>query len=358
MINQDRLLGTFIDLVQIDNPSGGEATIAAHIRSLFASMGLAAEQDAVHNLLVRMPGQGQPLLLNAHMDSVAPCLGVRPVVVDGVVRSSGDTVLGADDLAGVAAIIEGVRAVLDQGAAHRAAELLFTVQEEVGLRGAAQFDTNQLQAREGVTFDSGGDFGGITVGAPAQDSLYAAIIGRAAHAGLAPERGINAIVVAAQALAAMPLGRIDEETTANVGIIKGGDATNIVPERVELWGEARSHSQEKLVGQIEQMVAAFEMAARVAGANVRVEVTHKYDTYRLSEELPIVQRIAAALRSMGVEPRLQISGGGSDVNILAQRGFQIANVSVGYREIHSTAEHIAVADLARAAALVEQLLLA
>jgi tripeptide aminopeptidase len=356
MINQDRLLGTFLDLVRIDNPSGGEAPIAAHVRSLLAGMGLAVEEDAIHNLLARIPGQGEPLLLNAHMDSVAPCLGVRPIVADGVVRSSGDTVLGADDLAGVAAIIEGVRSTLERGGAHRAAELLFTVQEEVGLRGAAQFEVSKLQAREGITLDSGGDFGGITVGAPAQDSLRAVVIGRAAHAGVAPERGINAIVVAAQALAAMPLGRIDAETTANIGIIKGGDATNIVPERVELWGEARSHDQQKLVDQIEQMVAAFELASRAAGASVQVEVTHKYDAYRLAKELPILDRIAAVMRAMQVEPTFQISGGGSDVNILAQRGFQIANLSVGYREIHSTGEHIAVADLGRAAELVERLL--
>jgi len=356
MIDQDRLLATFLDLVRIDNPSGGEGPIAAHIQTLLEGLGLTVEQDSIHNVLARVPGEGVPLLLNAHMDSVAPCHGVQPVVADGVVRSSGDTVLGADDLAGVAAIIEGVRATLERGGSHRAAEILFTVQEEVGLRGAAQFDTNKLQAREGVTFDSGGDFGGITIGAPSQDSLYIKISGRAAHAGVAPERGINAIVVAAEALAAMPLGRIDDETTANIGIIKGGDATNIVPDRVELWGEARSHNQDKLVAQVEAMVAACEEAARVRGANVEIEITHKYDAYRLTADMPMIHKLSATLREMGHEPRLQISGGGSDVNILAQRSIQLANVSVGYREIHSTGEHIALADFTRAAELVSRLL--
>jgi tripeptide aminopeptidase len=357
MIEQGRLLTTFLDLLRIDNPSRGEAAIAAHIRGLLEALGLAVEQDAMHNLLARVPGQGEPLLLNAHMDSVAPCHGVRPIVADGVVRSSGDTVLGADDLAGVAAIVEGVRATLDRGGPHRAAELLFTVQEEVGLAGAAGFDTGKLRAREGVTLDSGGDFGGITIGAPSQDSLHAVVTGRAAHAGVAPEKGVNAIVVAARALAAMPLGRIDSETTANIGIIKGGDATNIVPERVELWGEARSHSQAKLAAQVRAMIAALEAAAREAGGEARVEIAHRYDAYRLAVDLPIVQRIAAALRALGCEPSFQISGGGSDVNILAQRGLQIANVSVGYREIHSTGEYIAVADLERSAELVTRLLM-
>jgi tripeptide aminopeptidase len=356
MINPDRLLATFLDLVQIDNPSGGEAAIAAHIRGLLEALGLAVEQDGIHNLLARVPGQGEPLLLNAHMDSVAPCRGVRPLVADGVVRSSGDTVLGADDLAGVAAIIEGVRSTLERGGPQRAAELLFTVQEEIGLSGAAAFDATKLRAREGVTFDSGGDFGGITIGAPSQDSLHAVVTGRAAHAGVAPERGIIAIVVAAQALAAMPLGRIDEETTANIGIIRGGDATNIVPERVELWGEARSHSREKLAAQVQAMVAALETAASAAGGSAHVTVTHKYDAYRLAEDLPIIRRIVASMRAIGYRPTFQISGGGSDVNILAQRGIQIANVSVGYREIHSTGEFIAVADLERSAQLVARLL--
>jgi tripeptide aminopeptidase len=356
MINQERLLATFLDLVQIDNPSRGEATIAAYIRGLLESIGLAVEEDAVHNLLARVPGDGEPLLLNAHMDSVAPCHGVRPVVADGVVRSSGDTVLGADDLAGVAAIIEGVRSTLERGGLHRAAELLLTVQEEIGLAGAAAFDAAKLQARVGVTLDSGGDFGGITVAAPSQDSLHVVVTGRAAHAGVAPERGINAIVVAAQAVSTMPLGRIDSETTANIGIIKGGDATNIVPERIELWGEARSHDQEKLSAQVGAMVAALEDAAGAHGGSVRIEVTRKYDAYHLSEDLPIIQQLAAALRAMEFEPRYQVSGGGSDVNILAQRGLQIANVSVGYREIHSTGEYIAVADLERAAELVVRVL--
>lgn len=356
MIDQDRLLGTFLGLVRIDNPSGEEAAIAAHIRGLLADMGLPVEEDSIHNLLARVPGEGAPLLLNAHMDSVAPCRAVRPVVAGGVVRSSGDTVLGADDLAGVAAIIEGVRVVLERDGPHRAAEILFTVQEEVGLRGAAAFDTGKLRAREGFTLDSGGDFGVITVGAPSQDSLYAQVTGRAAHAGVAPEQGISAIVVAARALAAMPLGRIDEETTANIGVIKGGDATNIVPERVELWGEARSHDRARLANQVQAMTAALETAARAHGASVRVDITHKYDAYRLTEDVPVVRRAAAVLRAMGLEPQFHLSGGGSDVNIFAQRNLSVANLSVGYRAIHSTAEHIAVADLARAAELVVRLL--
>jgi tripeptide aminopeptidase len=337
MVNTERLLATFLDLVQIDNPSGGEGPIAAQISQLLESLGLTVEHDALHNLIARVPGEGAPLLLNAQVRVISSFAGE--------------------------AILEGLRARLEQGGPHRAAEIVFTVQEEVGLRGAAQLDTSVLVAREGVTFDSGGDFGRIIVGAPSQDSLHVVVQGRAAHAGVAPERGINAIVVAASALANMPLGRIDHETTANIGIIKGGDATNIVPERVELWGEARSHDQDKLVAQVQTMVAALEAAARGSGARVQIEITHKYDAYRLSADLPIIQSMqphrfpgTAELRAMGCEPVLEISGGGSDVNIFAQHAMQVANVSVGYREIHSTTEHIAVVDLERAAELAWRLL--
>jgi tripeptide aminopeptidase len=356
MIDQDRPLHTFLNLVRIDNPSGEEGAIAAYVRGLLETLGLAVETDSIHNLLARVPGEGEPLLLNAHMDSVAPCRGVRPIVADGFVRSSGDTVLGADDLAGVAAIIEGVRATLERGGPHRAAEILFTVQEEVGLGGATAFDTRLLKAREGFTLDASGDIGGITAGAPSQDSLHIVVKGRAAHAGVAPQQGINAIVVAGHALAHMPLGRIDEETTANIGIITGGDATNIVPPQVEMWGEARSHDQDKLVGQVRAMVESLEEAAREFGASVRIEVTHKYDTYRLSEDLPIIRQAVEVFQAMGIEPRFEISGGGSDVNVFAQRGLSMANLSIGYRAIHSTEEHIAIDDLNRAAEIVARLL--
>ncbi|HEX5689053.1 MAG TPA: M20/M25/M40 family metallo-hydrolase, partial [Roseiflexaceae bacterium] len=339
-----------------DNPSGEEAAIAAHIRGQLESVGLQVEEDALHNLLARLPGDGEPLLLNAHMDSVAPCRNVRPVVADGIIRSSGDTVLGADDLAGVAAILEGVRATLERGAKHRAAEIVFTVQEEVGLRGAAGFDTNKLRARTGFTLDSGGGFGGITIGAPSQDSLHVVITGRASHAGVAPEQGVSAIVVAGHALAAMPLGRIDHETTANIGIIKGGAATNIIPEQVELWGEARSHDSTKLRAQVQAMVDALQTAATTHGATVDVEIKHKYDTYRLSADTPSIRQAAVVLQAMGFEPRYEISGGGSDANVFAQRGLSVANISVGYQAIHSTGEYIAIADLERAAEFVARLL--
>jgi tripeptide aminopeptidase len=355
-VHTERLLNTFLELVRYDNPSGEEAAIAGHIRGILEELGLHVEQDSSLNLLAHLPGEGEPLLLNAHTDSVQPCTNVRPVVQDGVVRSSGDTVLGADDLAGVAAIIEAVRSVREAGQPHRAADILFTTQEESGLKGAAAFDYSRLRAREGYTLDMNGEVGGICLGSPSQTSLTAVVIGKAAHAGVAPEDGISAIRVASEAIAAMPLGRIDAETTANIGVIQGGEATNVVPARVELRGEARSHNPTTLEKQVSTMVDALNQAAARHQARVEITLNHPYRAYRLDEDEPVVNHVMAALRRMDIEPQTFVSGGGSDANVFAQNGLRVANLSLGYRDIHTVNEHIAVDALERMTQLVALLL--
>jgi tripeptide aminopeptidase len=355
-MQSERLLNTFLDLVQIDNPSGQETAVVDYIRAALALPGLRMEQDEAFNLVVYVPGTGEPMLFNAHTDSVNPCEGVRPVVTDGIIRSSGDTVLGADDLAGVAAIVEAVRSLRESGEPHCAAELLFTSQEEVGLKGASAFDYSRLRAREGFTFDMTGEPGGICLGAPSQASLSAVVLGRAAHAGLAPEEGINAIRVASEAIVRMPLGRIDAETTANIGIIRGGEATNIVTPRVELRGEARSHNPDMLHMQVAAMEKALHEAADLYQAQVEVTLTYPYHAYRLQEDEPVVTCARNTLQQMGIEPYTFISGGGSDVNVFLQHGLRVANLSLGYRDIHTVNEQIAVADLEFVARLVMRLL--
>lgn len=355
-MNADRLLNTFLELVRLDNPSKQETAVVHYLCQALEALGLEVEQDAVLNLVTRLPGSGEPVLLNAHTDSVQSCLNVTPIVVNGIVRSSGDTVLGADDLAGVAAILEGVRSTIEAGSEHRAAEILFTSQEEIGLKGASAFDYRRLNAQYGFAFDAAGEVGGICLGAPSQDNLYVAITGKAAHAGLEPERGISAIRVAAEAIISIPLGRIDAETTANIGVIRGGEATNIVPPRLELWGEARSHNPDSLDTQVAAMSNAFSEAAARHNAQAEVTITRCYEAYRLTENEPVVQQAQAAIRAIGLQPRTFVSGGGSDINIFCQNGLRVANLSVGYHDIHSNNEYIAVADLERVAQLVETLL--
>jgi tripeptide aminopeptidase len=356
MINTDRLLDTFLTLVRVDNPSGQEQAMAQTVIGMMRERGLQPEQDAKGNIIARVPGQGEPLLLSAHLDSVAPAVGKRPIVDGAVVRSSGDTVLGADDLAGVAAILEGVQARMEGNGQHRAAEIVFSVEEEVGLQGARALDFSKVTAKQGVALDLNGDVGGICVAAPAHDQIMVTITGKAAHAGVAPETGVSAIVVAADAISRMPLGRIDAETTANIGTITGGAARNIVPEQVQMVGEARSRDEAKLDRQTAAMREAFEVAAQLHGAQVTFEALRAYGAQKIAPDSPIVQLCQAAVRRIGLEPYLIETGGGSDVNIFSMHGIHAVNLSVGYKEIHSTNEHIAIADLEKCARLVFALL--
>ena len=356
MINSDRLLQTFTALVQVDNPSGQEQQMAQAVIGRLRALGLQPEQDGKGNVVTRLPGEGAPLLLSAHLDSVAPAVGKRAVVDGDTIRSAGDTVLGADDLAGVSAILEAVASTLERGGAHRAAEIVFSVEEEIGLHGARALDFATLKAKQGVALDLNGEVGGICVAAPAHEQVTVTFTGKAAHAGVAPENGISAIVVAADAISQMPLGRIDAETTANIGSIQGGAARNIVPESVTLLGEARSRDAAKLDRQVAAMRAACEAAAAKHGAQVDFQSQRAYGPQRIAPDAAIVQLCQAAARKAGLEPYLMETGGGSDVNIFNMNGVEAVNLAVGYREIHSTKEHIAIADLERAARLVAALL--
>jgi tripeptide aminopeptidase len=349
MINETRLIETFLALLRIDSPSGEEAAMAQDLAARFGRLGLVAEVDASHNVLARLPGQGTPLVLAAHMDTVMPGRGIKAKVRDGVVTSDGTTILGADDKAGIAIILEVVQTMVEKGLPHPPLEVVITVQEELGLAGAKILDKSRLQARLGISFDCGGPPGTIVVAAPTHNLVTAVVHGKAAHAGARPEDGINAIVVAAQAVAAMPLGRIDEETTANIGVIHGGTARNVVPDRVELQGEARSRQLAKLETQTARMVQTLQETVQRHGATVDIEVSRAYDGYTLTEDDPMVQQLTAACRAVGVEPVLVPTGGGSDANIFNANGMQVVNLSTGQAKAHTLEEQIAVADLVTAA---------
>jgi len=349
VINETRLLDTFLDLVRIDSPSGEEAAIAQELAARLRDLGLGVELDKMNNVLAVLTGQGNPLLLAAHMDTVIPGKGIKPVVRDGVVYSDGTTVLGGDDKSGVAVILEVLQTIVEGELPHPPLEVVLTVQEEVGLLGAKGLDKSRLRARMGISFDCGGAPGTLVVDTPTQNSVSAVIHGKAAHSGTRPEDGINAIAVAAEALVDMPLGRIDEETTANFGTIKGGTATNIVPDLVELRGEARSRQLAKLEVQTAAMVEALRAAAQRYGATVDVDVVRQYEGYTLAETDPIISVLVAACRAVGVEPDLVPTGGGSDANIFGAAGIQVANLSPGMSKVHTTEECIAVSDMVRCA---------
>ncbi len=356
-INTERMLETFKTLVSIDNPSGQEQAIAEHLIKRCEALGMTCSHDAMFNVLAKLDGHGEPILFNAHTDSVAPCVGKQAVVRDGVVYSAGDTVLGADDLAGVTVFLEGIEAAQASGKPLRAVELLLTVQEEIGLKGARGFDYSQISAKQGIAFDLNGEVGKICIGSPAYHTFVATFRGRSAHAGVEPEKGINAIYVAAYAIATMELGRLDDETTANVGFVQGGKATNIVPDEVIVKGESRSRNEQKLANAMQQMRTAMENAAAQHEATVEIHEERRYGPSVLAPDAAIVQLVSQAMRDVGLEPELVVTGGGSDVSIIGNKGIEMANLAMGYENIHSVNESIPIVQMERAARLVERLLL-
>ncbi|MBI3970312.1 MAG: M20/M25/M40 family metallo-hydrolase [Chloroflexi bacterium] len=356
-INQDRALETFLALVRIDSPSGGEAAIAHELLERLRRTGIAAEQDQAGNVIGRRDGRGRlagaaPLLLSAHMDTVQPGLGIQPRIAGGVIASDGSTILGADDKAGMTAVLEALQRAEELGLDCRPVEIAFTVQEETGLAGAKRLDLASFAARQALVLDSNGPLGTLITRAPAHNTIHVVIHGKASHAGLAPENGINAIQVAARALASMRLGRIDAETTSNVGVITGGTATNVVPDRVEVKGEARSRNEQKLETQTRHMVESFETAAAEAGARAEVRVEREYSAINLDAGAPVVRLLSDALRACGLEPHLEATGGGSDANVFNAAGIDAANVGLGFQNPHSVEEHIALADLHKACEVV------
>ncbi len=355
------VLDAFLALVRIDSLSGDEGAVAERLRGYLQDAGCQVWSDPVGNLLARRAGQGAgstlpPLLLSAHMDTVEPGHGIQPRIVDGVVRSDGTTILGADDKAGLAAILTALRQTNGKGASCCPVEVAFSVQEEVGLIGAKHLDLTQLASKTAIVMDSAGPVGSIVARAPSQDTMTIEITGQASHAGVAPEQGVSAVVVAARAIASMRLGRIDSETTANIGVIRGGMATNIIPAHVTMRGEARSLDEGRLKAQTSHMRECFETAAHELGAKVDFWVERSYSSINLSPESAVVRRVSRAMAAVGVEASLISTGGGSDANIFMGAGIETANLGFGMMRPHSVDEHIAVADLRQAALILTAIL--
>jgi tripeptide aminopeptidase len=352
MINQERLVKTFLEMVRIDSPSGGEREIAEYVSDKFRGMGLDPQIDSLLNVIVKVDGEGKPLLINAHTDNVEPANRIEPLVEESRIRSGGNTVLGADDLAGVAAILEGVQSLVEDGVEHLPLEIAITSQEEVGLKGAKELDLSQFKAKEGVVLDSHGPVGEIILGSPTHNMINATVIGRAAHSGMVPEEGVDAIKIAAVAISQMKLGRIDKETTANIGCISGGSARNIVPERVEIQAEVRSRNPKKVERYTRAFRQALERTARPLSATVEIEVERAYNRYSFRKGDHAVKRVAEAIRQIGLKPRYAQSGGGSDANIFNAKKIKCVVTSVGYEQIHTTQEYLAIPELVKAAQLV------
>jgi tripeptide aminopeptidase len=336
-----------LELAALPTPSGEERAAADVVLRYLRGLGLEPDEDEFGNVYARVEPttDGRPLFFCAHLDTVPPSGELRPIVEDGVIRNAGGTILGADNKAAVAQMLEGVRRVLVENVPQAGIELLFTRQEEVGLLGAAAFDHTRLRAQLGFVYDQEGAIGEVILGAPSAQGLEITFRGRAAHAGMAPEEGRSAIQAAAKAVADLRLGRVDEETTSNVGVIRGGTAGNIVPDSCSFLAEARSHDERKLGELVQEILDACAFAASETECELQTELRKTYRGYRFGKSDDVVALAAQALSRCGHEVRYGLSGGAADANVFNERRLRCVNLTHGVYDFHSPSERVSVADL-------------
>ena len=349
------VLDLFAELAAVPSPPGEERAVADLVSRYLQDCGLDVDEDGcgpqigstIGNLYTRIEptAAGEPLLLCAHLDTVPPTGAIEPVLDDGVVRNAAGTILGADNKSAVAAMLEATRAIVAERRPQAGIELLFTPKEEVGLIGAYAFDHTRLRARTGYVYDQAAPIGVVILGAPYSQSLEVTFHGRAAHSGMQPEDGRSAIAAAARAISEFRLGRVDEDSTANVGTISGGTATNIVPEWCTFVAEARSQDERKLADLIQEMQDAITFAAGIAECDVETKARKSYRGYRFAKSDRAVALAVGALTRSGHAVTYELSGGAADANVFNERGLEVVNLGNGMADIHTPAEHISVADL-------------
>ncbi len=349
------VVALFCELAALPSPPGEERAVADTVTRYLRDCGLAVDEDdtgpavgsTMGNLYTHLEptAEGEGLLLCAHLDTVPPTAAIDPVLADGVVRNAAGTILGADDKAAVAAMLEGVRRVLVEGRPHAGIELLFTPKEEVGLVGAYAFDHTRLKARTGYVYDQAAPIGTVILGAPFSQALEVTFHGRAAHSGMHPDDGRSAIGAAARAISELRLGRVDELSTANVGTITGGTAGNSVPEWCTFVAEARSHDEHRLADLIQEMQDAITFAANLWECDVETNARKSYRGYRFAKSDRAVALAADALARCGHAVTYELSGGAADANVFNERGLEVVNLANGMTDIHTPNERISVDDL-------------
>ena len=356
MIDRDRLVKTFCDLVQIDSPSGEEEAMAVELTSRLEALGLTVARDDYGNVIAG-EGGSNPLLLSAHMDTVEPGRGIEPRVEEDRIVSDGTTILGGDCKAGVAAILEALESMKEDGTPRVAVEVAFTREEEIGLVGARNLDFSRITAAEAVVFDGEGPVSRITSASPTYIGFDIEITGRAAHAGVEPEKGLSAIRIASEIITRLPQGRLDDETTMNVGSIQGGTVRNAVPEKTLIRGEFRSRNLETLDDiRLQLSEALDEVRGLFPEAVIEDHLQTEFETYTLNDDDPAYGRVTSAMRSLGLEPTTHPSGGGTDGNVFRLHGISAVVVGMADHNMHTVREYVTIPDLVDAAHLCEGLL--
>lgn len=347
----------FCELAAIPSPSGNERGVADAVLRYLHDLGLQPDEDdagprigsTMGNIVCRLPATapGTPLFFCAHLDTVPPSGAIEPRLEDGVVRNAAGTILGADDKAAVVAMLEAARLIVQENRPHAGVELVFTPMEEIGLEGAKALDGERLAARVGFVYDQQAPIGEIVLGAPFHSNVLVRFHGRAAHAGISPEEGRSAILAAARAVSDFRLGRVDDEASVNVGLIRGGVARNVTPEHCEIEAEVRSHEERKLVELVAEMMETITFAASMSDCEAQTEVVELYRGYRFREDAEPVVLARRALERCGFEPSFALSGGGADANVFNARGLACLNLANGMEKIHTSEESISVENLER-----------
>ncbi|MEI6132452.1 MAG: M20/M25/M40 family metallo-hydrolase [Bacillota bacterium] len=361
MVNEKRLVAEFIELASIDSPSFDERRVADAIIKKVSEMGITVHEDKAGEIYGGNTGNlyftisGRPntpsILLMAHMDTVVPCK-IKKIVIDGdVIKSDGTTILGSDDVAGIVEILESIRVLREQKIAHGDVEVVFTIGEEKSLCGSKVLEFGRIKSKIALVLDNHGT-GRAAIRGPSQYQIEAVFKGKSAHAGIEPEKGLNAIEMAANAISKMRLGRIDDETTANVGVISGGEATNIVCDSCDVKFETRSRDAKKLEIQAEHMKAAILKAAEEVGGSVEISQELLYPSFNIAEDDELIVAFQKGCKKIGIEPVLEATGGGSDTNIISGKGIRAIDLGCGMTDVHTLNETVKISDLIIGAKLI------
>ncbi|MDA1188225.1 MAG: M20/M25/M40 family metallo-hydrolase [Chloroflexi bacterium] len=357
MINRDRIVKTFTDIVQIDSVSGEEDEITRHLIPRLESYGLTVKLDSYGNIIADSKGDGVPLLISVHMDTVEPGRGIKPIIDGDRIRSDGTTIIGGDAKAGLAAILEALESITEDNTPHIPFQLAITKEEETGLQGAHNLDLSMIRAKDAVVFDGEGPVNTITIASPTYIGFDIEITGRAAHAGVEPEKGLSAIRVAAEMITRLPQGRLDEGTTFNVGLIEGGYVRNTVPEVTKVVGEFRSQSLETIDSVRLQVKGVLDDVRKMfPEAKIEDHMHTQFEHYDIPQDDPMLKRIVTTLDSLGLKPHMRPSGGGTDGNVFRLNDIKSVVVGMADTGMHTVRENVSIPGLVDAAHFCEALI--
>ncbi|MEK7517126.1 MAG: M20/M25/M40 family metallo-hydrolase [Patescibacteria group bacterium] len=351
MIDKKILTKTFFDLVKIDSPSGQEKKISSYLLRKFLSLGLSPHLDKQRNVFVKVPGQGFPLLLSAHMDTVEPGRNIRPIIKNGIIKSDGTTILGADNKAAVAVLVEILKYLHAKKLNHRSLEIVFTASEEVANLGAANLDYGGVLAKEGYIFDNPNPIGTIISGSPFYNRFDISISGKSTHSSK-PQDGINVIPIFIHAMRDINLGKVSENTLVNIGVVRSGHVRNSVPGEMIIEGEVRSFLEKEVKEYSQNIIKTFFLVSKKHDAKIKTSVVRENSGYLYSQKDPFIKKTQDIMRDLRINPVLKKIWGCSDANIFLEKGIKVLNLGNGSKDTHTTRESISIDDLFKLSNLI------